>query len=236
MTAVGLIADDLTGACDSALPFLAMGPVRVGIWPHMPDAEVACMAVSTESRAESASVAYDRSREAAARLRCDLVYRKLDSLLRGNAVADLAGVLTATGISRCVVAPALPGEGRTTAGGVQRWPGGEEDLSALFATLAGRVEVRDAASDADLDRIAHELLARGDGLAAGTAGLPPHWPGRWAWGRHQPQHRPGARGPWPWSAASRQRARPSTPAPEAGPSRSSARAHSPAWTRTTGCS
>src|SRR5262249_14584326 len=53
----------------------------------------------------------------------------------------------------------------------ERWPGGEEDLSALFATLAGRVEVRDAASDADLDRIAHELLARGDGLAAGTAGL-----------------------------------------------------------------
>src|SRR5262249_14584325 len=47
--------------------------------------------------------------------------------------------------------------------------------------------------------------------------LRPHWPGRWAWGRHQPQHRPGARGPWPWSAASRQRARPSTPAPEAGP-------------------
>ena len=171
MTAVGLIADDLTGACDSALPFLAMGPVRVGIWPHMPDGELACNAISTESRAESASVAYDRSRAAGAGLRCDLLYRKLDSLLRGNPVADLAGVLTATGVSHCVVAPALPGEGRTTAAGVQRWPGGEEDLSALFATLAGRVEVRDAASDADLDRIAREVLARGDRLAAGTAGL-----------------------------------------------------------------
>ena len=171
MTAIGLIADDLTGACDGALPFLAMGPVRVGIWPHMPDGELGCNAISTESRAESASVAYDRSRAAGAGLRCDLLYRKLDSLLRGNAVADLAGALAATGVLRCIVAPALPGEGRITARGVQRWPGGEEDLSALFATLAGRVEVRDAASDADLDRIASEVLARGDRLVAGTAGL-----------------------------------------------------------------
>jgi len=171
MTAVGLIADDLTGACDSALPFLAMGPVRVGIWPHMPEGELACKAVSTESRAESATVAYDRSRAAGAGLCCDLLYRKLDSLLRGNAVADLGGVLAATGAICCIVAPALPGEGRTTVGGVQRWPGGEEDVRELFATLAGRVEVRDATSDADLDRIARELLARGDRLVAGTAGL-----------------------------------------------------------------
>src|SRR5215831_17724507 len=171
MTAIGLIADDLTGACDSALPFLAKGPVRVGIWPHMPDGELACAAVSTESRAEAAAVAYDRSRQAGAKLRCDMLYRKLDSLLRGNPVADLAGVLDATGAVLCVLAPALPGEGRTTAGGIQRWRCGESDLSSLFAPLAGRVELRDAMTDDDLDRIARELLARGDRLVAGTAGL-----------------------------------------------------------------
>lgn len=171
MTAIALIADDLTGACDSALPFLAKGPVRVGIWPHMPDGELACAAVSTESRDEAAAVAYDRSRHAGAKLRCDLVYRKLDSLLRGNPVADVAGVLDATGALLCVVAPALPGEGRTTTGGVQRWPCGEAHLSSLFAPLAGRVELRDATTDGDLDRIAREVLARGDRLVAGTAGL-----------------------------------------------------------------
>src|SRR5215472_18043291 len=173
MTAIGLIADDLTGACDSALPFLAMGPVRVGIWPHMPEGELACKAVSTESRAESATVAYDRSRAAGAGLCCDLLYRKLDSLLRGNALADLAGVLAATGAICCIVAPALPGEGRTTVGGVQRWPGGEADLRVLLAPLVvdGYVELRDAVTEADLDRVAEDALAHGDRVLAGSAGL-----------------------------------------------------------------
>src|SRR5262245_20104544 len=78
VTGVSLVADDLTGACDSALPFLAGGPVRVGLWPHLPTGELACAAVSTESRDADASVAYARSREAAAGLAGDLLYRKLD--------------------------------------------------------------------------------------------------------------------------------------------------------------
>jgi uncharacterized protein YgbK (DUF1537 family) len=171
MTGVCLVADDLTGACDSALPFLAGGPVRVGLWPHLPAGELACAAVSTESRDADASAAYARSREAAAGLGGGLLYRKLDSLLRGSPVADLAGVLDATGAAVAVVAPALPGEGRTTVGGVQRWPGGQVDLRALLRPLAGRVDVRDAATDADLDRIAREVVARRDRVVAGTAGL-----------------------------------------------------------------
>src|SRR6266487_2160664 len=170
---IGLVADDLTGACDSALPFLAAGPVRVGLWPHVPRGELACAAISTESRIETAEVSYARSREAAGGLRCDLLFRKLDSLLRGSPAAELAGVLDATGQpqARCVVAPALPAEGRFTVGGVQRWPGGEADLAALLAPVAGRIEIRDAATDAELDRVAVELVARGDRVVAGTAGL-----------------------------------------------------------------
>ncbi len=170
---IGLVADDLTGACDSALPFLAAGPVRVGLWPHVPRGELACAAISTESRIETAEVSYARSREAADGLRCDLLFRKLDSLLRGSPAAELAGVLDATGQpqARCVVAPALPAEGRFTVGGVQRWPGGEADLAALLAPVAGRIEIRDAATDAELDRVAVELVARGDRVVAGTAGL-----------------------------------------------------------------
>jgi D-threonate/D-erythronate kinase len=168
---IGLIADDLTGACDSALPFLGEGPVRVGIWPHVPDGELACAAVTTESRAEAATVSYERSHEAATALHCDLLYRKLDSLLRGHPVEDVAGVLAAVGVTHCVVSPALPAEGRITAAGIQRWPGGEVDLSALFAPLVGRVDLRDAATDADLDQVARDLLDRGDRVMAGTAGL-----------------------------------------------------------------
>src|SRR5215471_1800462 len=146
VTAIGLIADDLTGACDTALPFLALGPVRVGIWPYLPEGELACAAVTTESREEPAAVSYERSRQAATALHGDLLYRKLDSLLRGNPVADLAGVLDAIDATRCIVAPALPAESRITTHGIQHWPGGEVDLADLLAPVMGRIELLDAAT------------------------------------------------------------------------------------------
>jgi len=167
---VCLVADDLTGACDSALPFVAGGRVRVGLWPELPSGDLACAAVSTESRAEAGAVARARSREAVRAMPGDLLFRKLDSLLRGNPVADLAGVLDAVP-GRCVVAPALPAEGRTTTGGTQRWRSGDVDLRVLLRPLGGRVDIRDAATDADLDAIAREVLDSGDRVVAGTAGL-----------------------------------------------------------------
>jgi uncharacterized protein YgbK (DUF1537 family) len=168
---IGLVADDLTGACDSALPFLAAGPVRVGLWPHVPAGEVACAAVSTETRSEP-ELASVRGRVAAVRLNGDLLYRKLDSMLRGSPVADLESALAVAG-GRCLVAPALPGEGRVTVCGAQRWPGGSVDLRVLLAPLLaeGAVELRDAVTDADLDAVAADALAHGDRVLAGSAGL-----------------------------------------------------------------
>jgi D-threonate/D-erythronate kinase len=168
---IAVVADDLTGACDSAVPFLAAGPVLVGLWPHLPDGDVACTAVSTETRGEP-NLAGVRGRAAALGLRGDLLYRKLDSMLRGSPVADLESA-RAVVRGRCLVAPALPGEGRTTVGGVQRWPGGAVDLRALLAPLVADayVELRDAVTDADLDRVAEDALAHGDRVLAGSAGL-----------------------------------------------------------------
>ena len=168
---IGLVADDLTGACDSALPFLAGGPVRVGLWPCVPEAALACAAVSTETREAPEAVSRQRSREAASRLSAvDLLYRKLDSMLRGHPFAELQGALEARP-GRCLLAPALPGEGRVTVGGVQLWPGGQADLRSLFEPLVGSVELRDARVDEDLDTVAREVLARGDRVTAGSAGL-----------------------------------------------------------------
>lgn len=165
---IGLIADDLTGACDSAVAFLGGGSVQVGIWPWVPEGELICAAVTTESRAETPSVARARVAEAQARLAARLVYRKLDSMLRGNPVADLEPVLDER---PAVVAPALPSEGRLTVNGIQRWRGGESDLHSVFAPLGARVELADAASDGDLDAIAARVLRRGDRVLAGSAGL-----------------------------------------------------------------
>src|SRR5215831_5641372 len=168
---IAVVADDLTGACDSAVPFLAAGRVLVGLWPHVPAGDAACAAISTETR-EEPRLAGVRGRAAALGLRGDLLYRKLDSMLRGSPVADLESARAVVS-GRCLVAPALPGEGRTTVGGVQRWPGGEADLRVLLAPLVvdGYVELRDAETDADLDRVAADVLAHGDRVAAGSAGL-----------------------------------------------------------------
>jgi D-threonate/D-erythronate kinase len=48
-----------------------------------------------------------------------LVYKKLDSTLRGNVTTEIAAALGASGRERVIVAPAFPGAGRTTAGGIQ---------------------------------------------------------------------------------------------------------------------
>ncbi|MBO0746264.1 MAG: hypothetical protein J2P43_14690, partial [Candidatus Dormibacteraeota bacterium] len=162
-----MIADDVTGACDSAAPFCGAGPVEVGLWPEVPDAPLS--AVSTETRDQDQDQAGIRTEAAARRYAGRLLYRKLDSLLRGVPLEDVRGLLAA-GALRAVVAPALPAEGRTTAGGVQRWGTGSVDVAALFRPLGERVAVRDAATDADLDGIAAEILA-GDAVAAGSAGL-----------------------------------------------------------------
>jgi uncharacterized protein YgbK (DUF1537 family) len=166
---IGLVADDLTGACDSAAPFLVHGAVVVTIWPRLPGSG-ACQAISTESRNDEPEVARERSRRAVAhllRLRPRLLYRKVDSRLRGNLRADLEGALEA-GFERCLLAPALPAEGRITRHAVQLV--GEETIP-LAPLLPAGVEVRDAETDADLDSIAREALLDSKLLVAGTAGL-----------------------------------------------------------------
>jgi uncharacterized protein YgbK (DUF1537 family) len=167
---IGVIADDLTGACDSSVPFLGGGAVRVGIWPYVPVPEgLAAVAVSTESRDSPPEVGCRRAAEAVGRLPGALAYRKLDSMLRGNPCADVE-VLVGPG-RRALVAPALPGEGRVTVGGVQRWPEGSADLTEIFGSLGDRVEILDASCDADLDAAAGRVLTEPGLVAAGSAGL-----------------------------------------------------------------
>ena len=169
---VGLIADDVTGACDSAVPFLAGGRVLMALWPHLPAAEdAACLAITTDGRDQPAEAARARARAAT-----DHVlglgarpYKKLDSRLRGHVSEELQGVLEAWP-GRVLLCPALPAEGRVTAGGRQCHGGEVVDLREIAGT-DGRVVLRDAATDADLDRVAAEVTADPQLLPAGSAGL-----------------------------------------------------------------
>lgn len=173
---IGLVADDLTGACDSASPFLRGGRVVVSLWPDRPGAEeisgLAAIAISTDGRDQDPAEARARARDATR----DLLelgahpFKKVDSRLRGHVADELAGVLEAWR-GRVLLCPALPAEGRLTIDGRQVVGDEVIDIGAATAGLARRVEARDAASEGDLDGIAAEVLKRRDVLPAGAAGL-----------------------------------------------------------------
>jgi D-threonate/D-erythronate kinase len=75
----------------------------------------------TDSRVMPAGFAAKRVVDAAHVAReARIVYKKLDSTLRGNVAAELAAALGGARRGRVVVAPAFPAAGRTTVGGSQR--------------------------------------------------------------------------------------------------------------------
>ncbi|KHL03534.1 four-carbon acid sugar kinase family protein [Sinomonas humi] len=118
-----IVADDLTGAADSAVAFAAHSRTAVITNPEAAWPEADVLAVSTESRYLPGGKAQDRARAVAeqAMLSGARVFKKIDSLMRGNVGAEVAGVLEAVSSAKptlAVVAPAFPRTGRTTVGGV----------------------------------------------------------------------------------------------------------------------
>jgi uncharacterized protein YgbK (DUF1537 family) len=120
---VGIIADDLTGAADTGVQ-LARAGYRTAVAfrdaPIPPADDLDAVALDTDSRAMPAGFAAKRVMEAGLTVReASIVYKKLDSTLRGPIAAELAAALGASGRDRAVVAPAFPAAGRTTVEGVQ---------------------------------------------------------------------------------------------------------------------
>jgi uncharacterized protein YgbK (DUF1537 family) len=119
---VAIIADDLTGAADSGVQLASSGyRTAVAFWgATVPPAEdLDAVAVDTDSRSLPAGFAAKRVVEAGHAVRdAHVVYKKIDSTLRGPIPAELAAALGATRRKKAVVAPAFPNAGRTTEGGV----------------------------------------------------------------------------------------------------------------------
>jgi uncharacterized protein YgbK (DUF1537 family) len=150
-----IIADDLTGALDSAAPFAKQGLVtRVAALPtigytggvrSLHEAQV--VAINTESRHLNATAA------AAAVQRAVLDYagsgavlfKKIDSTLRGNVAAETVAAQRASGRRGVLFAPAFPAQGRLTRQGVVYVHG---------VPLAETEFVRDALSPAPREPIA----------------------------------------------------------------------------------
>ncbi|MEV0643227.1 4-hydroxythreonine-4-phosphate dehydrogenase PdxA [Streptomyces sp. NPDC050619] len=111
------LADDLSGAAETAVALGVPGRIVLGPAPLDPHAYGEAVVVDLDCRSLPAADAARRVREALRAVPSDvLVLKKADSLLRGNLAAETAAC--AEGVEGVVVATALPALGRTVRGGV----------------------------------------------------------------------------------------------------------------------
>jgi len=166
-----LLADDLSGACDSAVAFAKAGfrtRFELGEVDTIRIADLT--AISTETREASPDIAEETVDFACSSILSDglvLIFKKIDSVLRGPVEAEIKATLAATRFDTAVVCPAFPSQGRQVINGRLLVHG--EDRGPL-PTGEG-FELRDARTDADLNRLAAELLNRSDALPVGSGGL-----------------------------------------------------------------
>jgi uncharacterized protein YgbK (DUF1537 family) len=106
-----VIADDLTGACDTGTLFAGRAPVPVTVWPRRA-VEAVVRVVDTESRALAPAEAAGRVSTVASRSRSGFWFKKIDSTLRGPIGPEVDALLRATGTATAVVCPAFPAQGR----------------------------------------------------------------------------------------------------------------------------
>lgn len=192
-----LIADDLTGALDSAMAFVRAGralPVHL----RAPRASAGSLAIDSDTREADPETARRTVASLAAGLLDAsapaggaLFFCKLDSLLRGRGAAEIAGWHDAMAFTRCIIAPAFPHHGRITRGGIQMLQSVDgarpvgEDLAAGLEALGFPVRLCrpgdavpeglslwDVETQADLIRIAQDgRAAGGRTLWCGSGGL-----------------------------------------------------------------
>jgi uncharacterized protein YgbK (DUF1537 family) len=123
---VGIQADDLTGACDTGAPFAARGLETLVVIhegdgpPSVPSAPPAVLAIDTESRQGSIEDARARAEWVGRTLRAQgpgVIYKKLDSTLRGRVAAEIDGMLDGAGLEVALMSPAFPAQHRVVVDG-----------------------------------------------------------------------------------------------------------------------
>ncbi|MDQ0634240.1 uncharacterized protein YgbK (DUF1537 family) [Arthrobacter pascens] len=200
---IGVLADDLTSAGDGAGPFRALGiPASIFLGEVEGELRTGVSAVDVNTRSQDEGTAVSETVRCMRRIRdADVLFKTVDSTLRGHVVAEVEGALAESGRMTAVIAPAFPAEGRTTQGGVQLLdgvpvsethfgldaanPAKESNLKRLFpeanlidATISWnhrvgkeRILIADARSDADLDLLVAHPDSLADVLWVGSPGL-----------------------------------------------------------------
>jgi len=122
---IGVVADDLTGACDTAAQFRLAGARVAVLLDGEEDTPLSAegwdvLVLSTEARRALPTIAAQRTREAVRRLRAagaERLYLKVDSILRGAPGGIIEAGAMEFGVPYVLVAPAFPAQGRVVVGG-----------------------------------------------------------------------------------------------------------------------
>jgi uncharacterized protein YgbK (DUF1537 family) len=117
---IGVIADDLTGAAELGAVGLRHGLRAEVVLAGEPSRDANLVCLDTDSRSCAPGEAAERAARAARSLRkhrSDWVYKKTDSVLRGNVTPELEAIVTALGLDGALLVPANPSLGRTIVGG-----------------------------------------------------------------------------------------------------------------------
>ncbi|MFB9949148.1 four-carbon acid sugar kinase family protein [Rhizobium puerariae] len=180
-----IVADDLTGALDSAVAFAVRG-MRSCVLRHpaalatsdLSDVDVCAVSTGTRDGPE------DAARGAIATVLAhfagklpDHVFKKVDSRLKGHVGLETGMLAEGAGRTRLLIAPAIPEMGRLVVGGRVTGMGVADpiDAGARFGDAVGEKLIPDIAGDADfeasLDRCEPRatLYVGARGLAAALA-------------------------------------------------------------------
>jgi uncharacterized protein YgbK (DUF1537 family) len=190
---VRLLADDLTGALDTAAEFVGItGPLPIFWHSRIPACVPPSAAIDSGTRERSARDAAEIVCALAPRIAgADIAYKKIDSLLRGPTIAELTACMRTGLWDRAVLCPAFPYQGRAMCGGRQyvrdaagEWAAVTGDLVAALTAqgavayharpghpLQSGIGVFDAETDDDLRRIAASGMAADNVLWIGAGGL-----------------------------------------------------------------
>jgi D-threonate/D-erythronate kinase len=118
---IRLLADDRTGAIDTAVRFVPLaGPLLVRWDIATARSSTGGLAFDMGTRELSDARSSELATAAAELLRgADLAYLKCDSLLRGSLAQEIVACLNAQPFDHCIIAPAFPAQRRITRDGRQ---------------------------------------------------------------------------------------------------------------------
>jgi D-threonate/D-erythronate kinase len=134
-----LIADDVTGACDTGVQFGRHG-LSSTVWldpTRVPSTLAQVVALNTDSRCDEGTAAKAKIQQIASLysdIKPGIILKKIDSTLRGNVGQETLATMKCFRRDCAIIAPAFPAMGRTVRNGILEW----KDCSG-----AGSVDIRD---------------------------------------------------------------------------------------------